>query len=886
MSLLDWTKTLWDKKYALVFALISPFIFSCQDPTQAKNTTSRSTASLEDNGAYVYTANPIVLSGREGLKSLTWSDKLIPKFITSNFYLTKKCSFQEDSMNFVTVNNCLEVKNDRGVANSSLIQKVNNSWQFENDTDEFYQTNTFYHAKLVQEKFNKALEFARAQSHSYVNVRNPSSIPYRIGNNKNYWLSDSTNSEKTLQVFSRCYLESLNAFFDPSKNEVCLGWNNDEVANFRMAQDPSIIYHEMGHVFVKIMMNLRNQYTNGFTLERTPFQSNLGALAYDEAGAINEGIADYFAYFITARERVGEWGIGAHFDLDRPMSEENELHDGRIPNKLRYPEYLHYEAQTPDNAIEDIHNAGQIVSHYLVSLTKEFKNQCSSIRNLSEQKKHERASEYIMLLLTESLAEIGDMTGKSTDYLSQFTQFFSKGPLLFGKDMTKLFFTNLNNDESFLWGQQVTPPNFRRFFRTFAKNIRTHITENLCTDFDYDESERLLDDYGLLLFKSYKDTGRGIDLAHINDPLTEYSMVDQSSISFGSTFNANNASSVVHEGNRINSVLISKSLIDLPVGKATAFVVDSRGEMESFLNSLTFEGKPIQLSDGLASTVYNNGNVKISPGEIVAISLNLQNNSNSPMAGVQILANDWDHMQLANPAKNYVNRTENLATHAGDIAKWEPCQIDGWPLETEGGVAFTPQDAHNLQNPGKCNYTTRTNKILNEFSLSGPTPMPTYEADAPQPICTVQFSDENETKWVSQDEHRVSMGLSDNECLNSKSTGGGVSLDFNPNECLVRFVPGANQAVLGKLDPQKTWTETMAATTTNGQGNLLSSAFVVMEVNKWIQPGTTFNCRLRTRFSNCQDCYNKNNSGEDYLDFDYASEKPFKVINFSFTVID
>ena len=47
-------------------------------------------------------------------------------------------------------------------------------------------------------------------------------------------------------------------------------------------------------------------------------------------------------------------------------------------------------------------------------------------------------------------------------------------------------------------------------------------------------------------------------------------------------------------------------------------------------------------------------------------------------------------------------------------------------------------------------------------------------------------------------------------------------------------------------------------------------------------------CRLRARFTNCKDChYNEDeNNGDDYLDYEYSGEKPFKILSFEFTVID
>ncbi len=62
---------------------------------------------------------------------------------------------------------------------------------------------------------------------------------------------------------------------------------------------------------------------------------------------------------------------------------------------------------------------------------------------------------------------------------------------------------------------------------------------------------------------------------------------------------------------------------------------------------------------------------------------------------------------------------------------------------------------------------------------------------------------------------------------------------------------------------------------------------MIMEVNKWIPPGTKFRCRLRARFSNCSDCYNDSTNGsDDFLESEMNGKKPFKVLNFEFDVND
>ena len=56
-----------------------------------------------------------------------------------------------------------------------------------------------------------------------------------------------------------------------------------------------------------------------------PYQSDLGSISYDEAGAINEGIADYFSYYINSRSKIGEWGLGRFLKAARPLSEDDSL---------------------------------------------------------------------------------------------------------------------------------------------------------------------------------------------------------------------------------------------------------------------------------------------------------------------------------------------------------------------------------------------------------------------------------------------------------------------------------------------------------------------------------------------------------------------------------
>lgn len=836
--------------------------------------------------SFIFNENPIIASGQSNLSVPSMKSYVTAKFVTNNSYLEDTCTLISKitptfSTTTSTDTNCFEVKKNND-PQTPLIPALNGGWGYSIGSDEFYEVNTFYHARKFFTQFLSDLKDVHNRVHfeSGVNYA-PSATKVDYYLTKSFWLNENATNQK-LKIFSKCVFDKFNAYFSPSDNTVCLGWT-EEYDFLHAAQDPSVIYHELGHVLVKIMMNQRNTLAYNTlipTFHSPGFDSNLGSIFYDEAGSLNEGIADYFSYYINGREAIGEWALGRYYDGARPLQESHHLHTADLEEtedkRLSYPQYVYYDSYNKTKNVEDVHYAGQIVSHYLVSLTKKLKNTCTFATNTSglsnSEYKRKEAGKLILLLLNESLAEIGDLTARGSDL---FDTFRIDGSV----SNTKLFsfFTNLNPQESYLWTQQVNPPNFRRFFQIFAKNILFKVSPSICPAFTQDESEKLLDSYGLLLFKSYENDKEALNYTDEAGVVTSY--IKYSDYNGSSTTGFSDSLSVspfgstqVNEINRRKSILVSKDFISTSPsnsGQAVAYVFDKRSDIEGLLSSLRFKGEAVQTTENLAGVQYNNNNVKISPGEVLALTLNLYNNSNSSMAGVQVLANDWDHMKLFDSSYDHVNRNENVLA-SNDIASWVPCQIDGWPLLSEGAVSDSDDTVD-----GNCARTTRSNYIIDPNSSE-----PIYYKDASQPICMVQYSDENETKWVSQDFYRnVVLGLEDNSCLNNPS----MSYDsFNPNECLIRFLPSANQAVLGRVDPQKSYAQTLIGTSTDHEG-IQSNSAVIMEVNKLINPGTVFSCRFRTRFTNCSDCYVDAN-GDEYKDYEYAGSKPFKVLNFQFAV--
>ena len=892
---------------------------ACKGVTEVDSTDSVGRETVRFSGtnqALVYEFNPVVLSNQKTFNKPNYDRVLTAETITSGSTLEYACNFKQFlttsfSQTSTNDNNCMSVLNDRS-ASTQAIGRVNNSWNFETYSDDFYQVNTFYHVKKIIDRYLDSLSFVQKTVHiDDDDIQIPPATKANMADTLTYWLIDKTNVSSDIfdiKVYSKCDLPDINASFEASKNTICLGHVKTD-PDFYMTQDPSVTYHEVGHLLVKILMNQRNKNVQmnfvGLTDLSDYLVSNLGYTSYDEAGGINEGIADFFSYYMNARQKVGEWGIAKVAGTHRPLQENDSAHTADVSKaegeRLSYPQFIYHQFNNPSVVDEQTHNTGLIVAHYLVALTEELKTTAQndssncSIRTSSTSALHADASNYVFLALSETLAELGDTSAKGSDFFNEFYNFFSDA------NQKGVYFTNLNEDESFFWTTIVNPINMRRFSRVFAKNVHHHITKNLCTGFSQDESETLLDEYGLLLFRSYEDVGNGFDTTNLVEVKYEdyngYGVFSEPLAAIDSVIDGNTQ---VNEANRRNTVLISKDFIELD-DEFQAIFFDSPSGISSILSRLVFEGNQVTTSTDIAGTEYNNGNARVSPGEVVGIAINLANESNSTMAGIQILANDWDHMKLDVPSDdiytdadatndlpyNYVNRTINetgldAGTIDGYTAFLSPCQYDGFPTLTEGAVTDTDSTI-----AGNCASNSKTNAVVEVTTVGGES-FPVYEDDAPQPICLVQYRDENETKWVSQDFFRkYGMDeLEDSQCLNGPSMS---SLNYNPNECLVRSLPGANQAIYGKISAQSTWPDTMTEDlAVNPNFVYTESNIMLFEINKRIPPGTKFLCRFRVRFSNCSDCFDEisGTRWSDFADHEYTGDKPFKVINLSFEVID
>jgi hypothetical protein len=765
------------KKFFLFFIIL--FLSSCllenipEDKT--KSPIFKNLASTVPVGyGRILRDNPYILSNRKKLSpNINLGQFLKPgaDFITYNETLSENCD---------DISSCYSVLKDK---NKDPISSINGKWAFDPRTKEFLEVHTFGHIKTLVEKFHSTLKEKITLASSASDIT--SDIPTDLFTNKKHWrhiLDGTSDTNENLITYATCSFKD-NAYFSPTTMTICLG-HSSQHKKFYFSQDPTIIYHETGHALNQILMNMNNTTTG----------TDLGDLFYDEAGAIGEGLSDFFSYFINERPHVFEWALGLFLNASRPMKENDRMHapgvDMSDDSRLSYPDYLCYDPNFPTECLEDIHFAGQVLGHFLVALTEDFSSYCTITKD--------EALKNTFWVLAESMAEMGQLNSP------------------------KVNLGDASGDHSSDWVKSVTPINYRRFSQTLARKIyQIFGSENnpRCGETYYpkDRLELLLDKYGLLLFKTYND--------NLNNE-------DQSSDSI----------TLVNGLNRTRSILLNKDLLKLDPSPTapSAYVFDSRDDMIGLYNGLRTKGK-VELTPQIDTDFpFNNGNGRLSPGEVVGVALNIYNNSNSIMAGIQILGNDWDHAHNASS---------------------EPCNNfeDYFPLLNEGGHDATSETAPYSQ--GDCHYITKDNG---------------YTGDEITPICLVQKNEENSTQWVLQENFRDYLALPKQDCLSGEN---------NTRDCFVRVMKGANHAFFSKINPKQTWSQTFAGET--GSPVFSSGNIILMEISPWIPPGTSFLCRFRARFTNCDDCWhNSDASDDDYLDYQYSGGKPFKIIHFKFSVID
>lgn len=745
--------------------------------------------------------NPIILTNNPNLQPDVNLDTLLKidqDYIVDDQFLTKTC--------YNNLAGCMSVQENK---NTPQFNSSDAKWAYPTNTVEFLQVNTFGHVSKTIDRFHEDLVDLHTENWGTPFLPYNTAIPRFVFANNAHWLGSSN-----LKAFADCDIIN-NARFDPAAFTLCFG-RDSEYEYLKFAHDPTVIYHEMGHAINHIALNMRN--TNLGTLEK----SGMGYIFYDEAGSIGEGISDWLSYMMTYPQRphFGEWALGRFNLASRPMSEDDPIHVAGLSTdddgRLSYPQYIHYDPNQPDKPFEDIHVAGQIISHFLVALVQDLEN--SEYCHLDTKV----ATSHVFNILLETFAELGDLSS-------------------FGSDNNLAGYVNLNANHAAEWVRVNRPINFRSFSQKVAKNVkRILIDQNKCSDKDdktilnvraysRDRFERLMDSYGLLLFKNYNENGDSFATGLVG------------------------ATTTVEPINRLKTTLIPKDLLiyDPTANAAKAFVIDNRSGIKSVYDNMSAAGMVGSLSSQLeADLPFNNGNAKISPGELVGVVLNLYNNSNSAMAGVQVLANDWDHVKWDDTALGKPYKKGKLCNTMGD----------NFPLSSEGAADTSSESP---PTPGDCTYITQENgDELNEQLA---------------PSCFVEINEDNATKWGLQEEFRSKIALEPENCLSGAA---------DTRDCFIRVLKGADQAFFSKIDPKKNYAQTILPA--GGTPTFNSSNLIFLEVSPWIPPGTTFNCRFRTRFTNCDDCFSDNSltNGEDFRDFEFSGGKPFKLINFQFTVID
>ncbi|OIQ20374.1 MAG: hypothetical protein BM556_00065 [Bacteriovorax sp. MedPE-SWde] len=785
-----------------LLALVSSCVESPGNVRKGGEGVENSKASVDaGNGRYL-ADNPIILSGNANLSETTNLATLLSpeqSFITNNTQLKEPCFLITD---------CIQVTEDFSI---EPFTNSDTKWAFAVNTTEFLQVNTFAHINIIADQFHSNL-LTHYNTVATPNVdpslptsNYPTSLPSTLFTSLGHW-----SPLRPLTAYADCNFEN-NASFSPSTFELCMGFDQIFKDDVKFAQDNTVIYHEVGHGLVDIMMNMRNTAEYARTIANpmlTDFviRSDLGYGAYDEAGSINEGIADYFSYYVNQRPHMGEWALGRFNNLSRAMKEDDSIHAAGIAvdenSRLSYPTYLTYNPNNTKLPTEDIHYAGQIFSHYLTALSEDIESKCSvsktdAIRSVSH-------------VLTEALAELGDLTAQGNDFHTGKTS------------------VNLNSTMSQDWLRANNPITYRKLSQYMGKyllNVVVNSETSLCSannvtptpsplPYSKEDVEILLDQYGLLLFRTYNDNGNG----KTGD---EYAFAP--------------AVTAVTALNRKRSELLAKSHLQVEVrNEYNSFdVLDSQATIKAIIDNFLLQGRITGLSElSDPDFGYNNGNGKVSPGEIVGIFVNTFNDSNSVIAGARVLATDWAHMENDLPCANLT---------------------DGFPSIPQGGTTCTAVTDANYSN-----------------------------VDRFQPVCMLEYNDGTSTKMLSQKEFfnklKVDAGLLGKDCLDPDAANG-------YKDCMIRAIPGADFQNLSVINPKSNWLETIKKE--DGSPDFNDGSFMYFEVNKNIPIGTNVTCRLRSTFTNCDDCYHDAaNANDDYKDWEYATEKPFNIINIKFQVLD
>ena len=142
----------------------------------------------------------------------------------------------------------MEVR-DSEVSNYTTVDE--NRWGFSTTTSQFLEVQTFGNMRDITNKFMSNLEYSLSLSIGYGYT---SSIPTNLfdATKTPFWYQSGL-----LKGYSNCGAEN-NAYYDPAGQTICLG-NVTTNPPVYISSDPTVTWHEMGHAFNQISMNMRQR---------------------------------------------------------------------------------------------------------------------------------------------------------------------------------------------------------------------------------------------------------------------------------------------------------------------------------------------------------------------------------------------------------------------------------------------------------------------------------------------------------------------------------------------------------------------------------------------------------------------------------------------------
>ncbi len=137
-------------------------------------------------------------------------------------------------------------------------------------------------------------------------------------------------------VFVRANCMGFNdAFFFPEGNLICLGFTRNSEKTLWASHDGDVIVHEFGHA------------VNNYLASRNILSSS------GEAGAIDEGVADYWAHTISGNSHLSEWFLGAIDERLTQIGSESVVTRDASDNH-QYPDAMVYQVHSDSRPFAEV----------------------------------------------------------------------------------------------------------------------------------------------------------------------------------------------------------------------------------------------------------------------------------------------------------------------------------------------------------------------------------------------------------------------------------------------------------------------------------------------------------------------------------------------------